>query len=51
MTEDAEKAVENSRSKELCKITKILSGERKRQHNGVKSKEGELKSERTDILN
>ncbi|VDI45300.1 Hypothetical predicted protein [Mytilus galloprovincialis] len=51
MAEDAEKAVENDRSKELYNITKILTGERKRQHTGVKSKEGELKSERNDILN
>ncbi|XP_076101199.1 uncharacterized protein LOC143070989 [Mytilus galloprovincialis] len=51
MAEDAEKAAENGRSKELYNITKILTGERKRQHTGVKSKEGELKSERNDILN
>ncbi|XP_071160880.1 uncharacterized protein [Mytilus edulis] len=38
MAEDAEKAAENGRSKELYNITKILTGERKRQHTGVKSK-------------
>ncbi|CAG2221659.1 unnamed protein product [Mytilus edulis] len=50
MAKDAEKEAENGRSKELYNITKILTGERKRQHAGVKSKEGELNSERNDIL-
>ena len=48
--EAAEKAAENGRSKELYTITKMLTGERRRQTVGVKDKQGALKTEKKDRM-
>ena len=48
--EDSEKAAENGRSKKLYTITKMLTGERRRQTVGMKDKQGALKTEKKDRM-
>ena len=49
MEEQAE-AAENGRSKELYTITKMLTGERRRQTVGVKDKHGTLRTDKNDRM-
>ena len=44
--EEAERAAENGRSKELYTITKMLTGERKKQPTGIRGKDGSMKAEK-----
>ena len=46
----AERAAENGRSKELYKFTKLIIGGAKKQSVGVKDKNGNIKTEKNDIM-